>query len=85
MSLRIVKIRLIGLWVVWALYLYAMVAMLVFGCLAGSAQVESRAHLGWGGALTWALRMRGVEHGPIVRRGGGGGRWGVRRGAARAP
>jgi len=38
-----------------------------------------------GGALSRALRVRGVEHGPIVRRGGGGGRRGGERRALHDP
>ena len=44
-----------------------------------------RAHLGRGIALSRALRMRVVEHGSIVRRGGGGGRSGGERHALRDP
>ena len=47
------------LWVVWALHTIYMVVLLVlvFGSL-GSARDESHAHLGRGGALSWALRVR---------------------------
>ena len=57
---------------------------LVLGC-PGSARDGSRAYLGRRGALTRALRVRGVEHGPIVRRGVGGGRRGGERRALHDP
>ena len=62
----------------------SMVSLLVFGC-QGTARAASHAHLGRWGALSRALRVRGVEHGPIVRRGGGGGRRGGERRALHDP
>ena len=56
------------MWVVWALL--AMLDLLVRSC-SGVARDVSRAHLDRGSALSRALRVaavRGVEHGPIVRR-----------------
>ena len=53
----------------------AMLGLLVLSCLRVARDV-SRAHLSRGSALSRALRVRGVELGPIVRRGGVGGRFG---------
>ena len=61
-----------------------MVSLLACGC-PGTARVAPRAHLGRWGALSWALRVRGVEHGPIIRRGGWGGRRGGERRALHDP
>ena len=62
----------------------AMLGLLVLSCLRVARDV-SRAHLSRGSALSRALRVRGVELGPIVRRGGVGGRGGGDRRALHDP
>ena len=61
-----------------------MVSLLVYGC-QGTARAAPHAHLGRWGALSRALWVRGVEHGPIVCRGGCGGRRGGERRALHDP
>ena len=58
---------------------FLLLCLLVLSCWVVARDVP-RAHLGRGVALSRALRVRGVEHGSIVRRGGGWRR--ERRGAA---
>ena len=65
----------------WAML--ALLVLLVLSC-PGVARDVSRAHLGRGSALSRAPRVRGFEHGPIVRRGGVGGRRGAGERRARA-
>jgi len=68
----------------WGGHAGAMVALLALGC-TGSAQDESRAYLGRGGARSRALRVRGVGLDPVVRRGGGDDRRGGERRALHDP
>ena len=68
----------------WAMLALLLLCPRVLSCWEVARGVR-RAHLGWGIALSRALRVRGVEHSSIVRRGGGGGRRGGERRALHDP